>query len=314
MKEGIKYSVVIPCYKSAAMVEELAKRVCDVMGKFGSYEIIFVDDNSPDKCWEKITRICSLNPNTIGMQLMKNSGQGNATIAGIGIANGEYIITMDDDLQHPPEEIPVLLTTIDNDSDCDVIIGAPLQKRHGLIRRLGSSVINTVNNLFFKKDKELKFTGFRVIKRMVAKELTNMLVPYPAIGPMLYSITHRIKNVQFNHKPRKTGKSNYTVRKLFKQTLANFIGYSMFPLRLLAFVGAVGTFTSMLIGLYFLIRYFTVGITVAGWTSLLLVLTTIAGFIFFAFGIIGEYILRITIVSSKAPQATPRQIIRAEKN
>lgn len=306
---SIKYSIVIPCYNSASMLDELTSRVFKVMALYESFEIILVDDCSPDKSWEVIQTICEKDPRVIGVQLMKNSGQGSATLAGMRIAGGSFIITMDDDLQHPPEDIPILVNAIMEDQNCDVIIGCPKEKKHGITRRLGSNLINNVNSLFLQKDKRLRFTGFRALTNQVGKELTNILTPYPALGPMIYSITHRVKNVPFNHAPRKVDESNYDIRRIVKQTLGNFIGYSMLPLRLLAIIGGIGTFCSVFIGLYFIYRYFVVGITVPGWTSLVLVLISISGFIFFAFGIIGEYILRITMIASSTPQSFVRRHI-----
>lgn len=306
---SIKYSIVIPCYNSASILEELTSRIFKVMVLYESFEIILIDDCSSDKSWEVIQTICEKDQRVIGLQLMKNSGQGSATLAGIRVAGGSFIITMDDDLQHPPEDIPILVNAIMEDQSCDVITGCPKEKKHGITRKLGSSLINNMNSLFLQKDKRLCFTGFRIMTNQIGKELINIHTPYPALGPMIYSITHRVKNVPFNHELRKVGRSNYDIQCLVKQTLGNFIGYSMLPLRLLAIIGGLGTFCSVSISLYLIYRYFFIGISVPGWTSLLLTLISISGFIFFAFGIIGEYILRIMMITSSTPQFFVRRHI-----
>ena len=301
-------SVVIPVYGSERIIDQLYQELTNVLSEqYSDFEIIFVEDSSPDNVWNKIVNISSKDKNVIGIQLMKNSGQGAATLCGIKEASGEVIVTMDDDLQHPPSEIKKLVDYLLSNDSLDVVIGVPKEKRHNFVRRIGSDFINRLNSIFLNKDKNLRFTGFRAIRRQAAIGLTEISTPYPALGPLIIQVTRRIENTTFNHQKRVVGRSNYSFSRIIKQTLSNFIGYSMLPLRIMAFIGGIGIVTSIILGAFYLWRYFFVGISIAGWTSLILVLVSIAGFIFFAFAILGEYILRIMQVTNSNPQYSVRK-------
>lgn len=305
--ETCVYSVVVPVYRSEPMLSELYGRIVAVMESLGeAFEMIFVEDCGPDRSWKVLRELAGKDKRVTALQLMRNSGQGNATLAGIARAGGRFVITLDDDLQHPPEELPAMIRELRENDDLDVVIGAPAKKNHNAVRRIGSSLINRVNSVFLEKDPALFLTGFRVMRGSVARSLLEMRVPYPALGPMILSVTRRVRNVTVRNDPRKSGKSGYTARRIFKQTLSNLIGYSMLPLRLLALIGAAGIIISVLLAGYFLCRYFCVGIAVPGWMTLLLILLGISGFNFFAFAILGEYILRITQISA----GTTRFVVR----
>lgn len=311
----MKLSVIIPVYGSEKILPKLYERLKGVLqSNYPQHEIIFVDDCGPGASWSVIKGLCARDPDVKGVQLMKNSGQGSATLSGLSIAGGDIIVTMDDDLQHPPEELPKLVGALINDEELDVVIGATIEKKHNFIRRLGSNIINSMNSSFLNKDKSLRFTGFRAMRPNVAGELIKISTHYPALGPMILSVTRRVKNIPFDHQARDSGRSNYSFMKLYKQTLSNFIGYSMLPLRMLATLGLIGILFSIVLGLYFLWRYFFVGISTSGWTSTILVLISISGFNFFAFAILGEYILRISQTTTDTPQYTIRKTLNHQLN
>ncbi|NZA25313.1 glycosyltransferase family 2 protein [Luteimonas sp. SJ-92] len=295
MPANTGFSIVVPVYNSQATLPELHRRLTTTMEALGEpFELVFVEDGGRDGSWKVLETLAELDPRLKAVQLMRNSGQGNATLAGIEQSTGEIIVTLDDDLQHPPEEIPSMIGALRADHECDVVIGAPEIKRHNLVRRTGSALVNRVNTWFLHKDPELRFTGFRAMRRNVAEALLGQRVPYPALGPMLISITPRIVNLVVRHDARQHGRSGYDLRRIIKQTLANFIGYSILPLHMLAAIGAFGVLFSILFSVYFAVRYFAHGIGVPGWTTLLLTLLGLSGFNFFAFGVLGEYILRIS--------------------
>jgi glycosyltransferase involved in cell wall biosynthesis len=304
------YSIVVPVYNSERMLPELHRRLVRVFEQLSEpFEMVFVDDCGPGNAWGVLRELAEQDTRVVALQLMRNSGQGSATLAGIAQTRGEFVITLDDDLQHPPEEIPTLIEKLRENGDLDVVIGAPREKRHHIVRRMGSSFINRMNSVFLDKDPALRFTGFRIIRRQVADALVDMQVPYPALGPMIISITRRIENVIVQHDPRKEGRSGYTFRRMIKQTLSNFVGYSMLPLRMLAFFGSIGILASVVGGIYFLTRYFVVGIGVPGWTTLLLILLALSSFNFFAFAVLGEYLLRITQVSTRTYRYNVRETV-----
>lgn len=307
------YSVVIPVYNSATILPKLHERLTNVMQSLEkAYEVIFVDDCGPDNSWQVIHSLTAGDPHITGIQLMRNSGQGASTLCGLSHARGEIVITIDDDLQHPPTEIPRLLALLEEDEDLDVIMGVEKEKRHSAIRRFGSSLINQVNSFFLKKDPNLRFTSFRVMRKGVVRGLLEQRTQYPALGPMIVSVTHRIRNELVQHNKRLDGESGYTFSRIVKQTMSNFIGYSMLPLRLLAFTGLFGIAGSLVLALYFLTKYFYYGVSVPGWTTSVMLITILSGFNFLAFSILGEFILRILHAANGMPQYVARQVITSQ--
>ena len=306
------YSVVIPVYGSARILPELQQRLAAVMTALGeSYEIVYVDDCSPDDAWDVLQELTAADPTVTIVQLMRNSGQSNATLCGLAHARGETVITMDDDLQHPPEEIPNMLLALA--SEVDVVMGVPKAKQHHWFRRIGSTLMHEVNCFLLGKARNLRFTSFRVMRRPVVNGLLQLRTLSPALGPMINSVTHRIVNTVVQHAPRHEGRSGYTLRRLLTQTLNNLVGYSMIPLRFLAFLGIVGIFLSILFAAVLLGRYLMGGITVPGWTTIALLLVLLSGFNFFAFSIIGEYVLRILQRVNSTPQYFVRSRISSDQ-
>lgn len=303
--EMLGYSIVIPVYRSARILPELHERLTAVMCSLAvSYEIIFIEDCGRDDSWQVLQQLAAQDPALTVIQLMRNSGQSNATLCGLANARGRVIITMDDDLQHPPEEIPALIDALSE--DVDVVMGAPKEKRHHWFRRLGSSVMHNVNCYLLGKDRSLRFTSFRLMRRAVVDGLLTMRTLSPALGPMINSVTRRIINTTVQHAPRKEGVSGYTFSHLFSQTMSNLIGYSMLPLRLLAIVGAGGIVLSIVFAIVLVLHYLAGGV-IPGWTSIALLLVMLSGFNFFAFAILGEYVLRIL----QRVNATPQYFVRA---
>ena len=311
----IVYSVVIPVFNSAESIVKLVNRIISTLNSYGKlFEVILVDDCSNDKSWGLIKNLAKDNKNVKSLQLMKNSGQGNATLAGLKFSSGNFVITIDDDLQHPPEEITKFIDSIEADEDIDVIIGNPKVKNQSSFKTFGNYFNDKLNTLFFGKPKGLRFTGFRIIRRNVVNALLLCNTPYPAIGPMIVNTTSKVKNIEFKHEKRVHGKSNYNRSKLFNQFLSNFIGYSVLPLHMLAIIGLIGVVISTFAGLFFLFQYIFQGISVAGWTTLLLVLLILMGFSFLSFAILGEYLLRVSQVSTKTSRWNVRQVVNIYHN
>jgi dolichol-phosphate mannosyltransferase/undecaprenyl-phosphate 4-deoxy-4-formamido-L-arabinose transferase len=272
---------------------------------------VFVEDCGRDNSWQVLQTLAEKDERVCAIQLLRNYGQASATMCGLRHSRGRFVITMDDDLQHPPEEIPVLIGALEKDSNLDAVIGIPREKKHALWRRLGSEILNIINSYVFKKDRSLKFAGFRIMRRLVVDSLVQRNVPQPAIGALLCSITPRIANVHVRHKPRAVGRSGYTLSKIFALTLSNFLAFSDFPLRFLAGIGVVGIVGSFLFGTTLLIRYLRGGIGVPGWITLVLLSVGISGFQFFAFGLVGEYLLRVLQSVHHTPQYVVRQQVGA---
>lgn len=290
--ETPEYSVVIPVYNSETSLQELCKRIVAVFIKLGlSYEILFIDDFSSDNSWKLMQALREENENIKILQLMRNYGQHNAIMCGFHSVSGKYIITLDDDLQNPPEEIPKLINKINK--GYDAVIGAPESKKDTVFKNAGSSLIRYLTTKIFNKPKELKLSSFRIITRAVVGDIKNFKTPYPFIAGILLSITTNIANVTVKHDERKYGKSNYNLSKLLKLAFNLIVNYSAIPLRLIAFVGMAVSFLALFLGSFFMIRTLIYDSIVPGWTSVVVLLSFFNGILLAFLAMQGEYLARI---------------------
>ena len=299
--ELMNYSIIIPVYNGENTLIELYERIATVFDQLKSdFEVIFVDDGSKDKSWEILNQI-HIDDNRIRIiKLRKNYGQHAAVLCGLKHASGDFIITMDDDLQNPPEEILNLINSIIDRPDLDVVIGVPEQKNHGFFRRLGSSFINALTTKIFKKDRNLRMSSFRIMTRELANDLISLRIPEPAIGTMILVLTKNIENINVIHNPRAQGRSGYSFAKLLNLTYNNILSYSSLPLKIVSQIGLLSSFMSMILAVYFLIR--SRYVTVSGWVSTVVLISFFSGLILFSLGIIGEYLIRILMSVYDYPQ------------
>ncbi|MGN7613292.1 glycosyltransferase family 2 protein [Magnetococcales bacterium HHB-1] len=298
----INTSIVIPVFNAQNSLEPLLEQLIEHLEAVDSFfEILLVDDGSLDQSWEIISQWAEKDSRIKGILLMHNSGQGAATMAGLAHAKGDIIVTMDDDLQNPPHEVPNMLQYLIDHPQIDAVFGKPKIKKHSPWRRMGSFLVNTTSNLVFQQGKEFRLTSFRAMRRKVVLPLLRFNSPEPAIGALISTLTKRLANLEVDHQPRTEGKSGYSLPKLLRLTLSKFLGFSTFPLRFLAIFGLVGIILSVILGLFIFIRYLIGDITVPGWTTLTLLLIALSGFTFMAFGIIGEYLQQILICVRQDP-------------
>lgn len=292
--EPPQYSVVVPVYCGAATLPELQQRVSAVMASLGaSFEMLFIDDGSSDDSWPVIRSLAADDPRVRGVQLMRNYGQANAVMCGLSRARGRFVFTMDDDLQNPPEEMPKLIEAMTD--DLDVVIGAPIDKRHNAARNLASVIVNWLSGQMVHKGERIKLTSFRLIRSDVVGPLVDQNMPTPAPGAQLTTITKRVVNVPVEHHPRRAGSSGYTFAKMLNLAIAKFLGFSTAPLRMLSTIGLVGMLGSIATGAALLGMHLTGVINVPGYASTSLLLVAIAGINFLGFGILGEYLHQILI-------------------
>ncbi len=310
-KSSIDVSIVIPCYRSGRWLPELVERIIAAMdGLDLAYEIVLVNDASPDGTWNAIEQLVAEYPCVRGFDMLFNVGQFRATLCGLEHARGELIVTMDDDLQHPPEEIATLLEAIRARPEVDCVIGAYRRKRHGPIRRLGSRVMAHLNEAFYGKPRDLTITSFRVLRRQVAQAVCAHGTAKPIISPLLLRSTRRIVNVQVDHCPRPKGRSGYSLPRLVQITLDNLIGASTLPLKAVSLLGLASAAGSVVLGLVYLFRYLTGAIGVPGFVTQVLLITFFGGMTLLSVGILGEYVLRIIHEVARPPRYIVRH--RAE--
>ncbi|MDO4297716.1 MAG: glycosyltransferase family 2 protein [Lachnospiraceae bacterium] len=303
------YSVVVPVYNSEHTLNELYERVKAVFDEtlHEKFELILVDDGSRDHSYDIMEQLHDRDPRVKIIQQAKNFGQHPALLCGFHYVQGDFVITMDDDLQHPPEEIPKLIKVINERDDVDVIIAKYEGRKHNLIRRMGTWVSVYATSKMLKKPRDLEITSFRLIRRFIVDAIIQMNVRLPQIGNLLVQTSNRIINVPVKHDARKYGKSGYTFRRLAKDLFYDITTNSAFPLILVRNIGVISFVSSLCLALYFLIRYFLYGWTVEGWTSLMLIMLAFFGLILLSIGIIGEYLMHILDETKKMPNYVTRR-------
>jgi glycosyltransferase involved in cell wall biosynthesis len=200
VSDRVAHSVVVPVYNSADVLPMLHSRLTAVMDSLQApFELILVDDHSTDDSWTAITRIAQSDPRVVAYQLERNVGQGQATMIGLRWAAGEFLITLDDDLQHPPEEIPKLLAALRNSEGLDAVFGVPATPRSSRVRRFGSWLFNRLASVLLRKPKTLRNSGFRVIRRSLVERLPRDADFAPIVSTMMFVASRRIGVVSIEH-------------------------------------------------------------------------------------------------------------------
>ena len=293
-------SVVIPVYNSASSLALLVERLKPVLESIADrFEIILVNDGSRDESGQVMERLCGQNHQVRAIELMRNYGQHNALLAGIGEARFDTIVTMDDDLQNPPEEIPTLLAKLDD--GIDVVYGTPKEEEHGYWRVLASEVTKLVLQNAMGADTARKVSAFRAFRARVVEAFADFRNPYVNIDVLLTWGTTRFASVPVRHEARVFGESNYTWRRLLRHALNMMTGFSTWPLRVASLIGFGFTFLGGAILLYVVGRYYIEGGSVPGFPFLASIIALFSGAQLFALGIIGEYVGRMHFGSMSRP-------------
>ena len=286
------FSVVIPVYNSAKILAITVSRVRAFFLTRGlRFEVVLVNDGSSDASWEVISGLAQCNPEVVAIDLLKNYGQHHANLCGFREAKGDFIITMDDDLQNPPEEIDRLIETAQQ--GYDVVIGRFESKRHSFVRRLGSRFVGWLNRAVFEVNGDLTLSNFRIIRRDVVDRVCQDRSFSPYIPGLVLKYSARRCNVSVHHSPRAEGKSNYTWRKILRLVATILFNYSTIPLRYAAAFGFLVAGGSFLLSLYFLLSAMIMGTNAPGWASLVVLLSFFNGVLILLLSIIGEYLIRI---------------------
>ncbi|RPH63188.1 MAG: glycosyltransferase [Chloroflexi bacterium] len=288
-----KYSVVIPVFNSAGIVGQVIDQTGAFFSQHGwDYEIILVNDGSRDKSWEVISQKARENPHVVAINLMRNYGQHTAVYCGFEHSTGDFVITIDDDLQNPPEEIIHLIDKM-GEGGYDTILGRFKQKRHSNVRNLGSYGIRLINNRIFHCPKDIVPTNFRLIRREVIERILQYHTAYPYITGLVLMFSGRIGNAWVEHRERQEGKSNYNFYKIMSLVLRILFNYSVLPLRLVSTIGFVISLLSFLAGILLIINKLLQNVQAEGWTGIMVMLAFFNGMIILLLGMLGEYTVRI---------------------
>lgn len=299
-------SVVVPVYKGADTLDALVQRVGATLSKAAEqYELILVNDGSPDHSWEVILRLVQSYDWVRGVQLLRNYGQHNATLCGIRAARYEVIVTLDDDLQNPPEEMPLLLAKLSE--GYDVVYGAPQQVRQNLWRTLASQVIRLVLRNVMGDQVAWQVSPFRAFRASVREAFAHYSSPSVFVDVLLTWGAARFTAVTVRQDARAMGTSTYTFRKLLSLALNMLTGFSTLPLRAASTVGFIFTLFGMGVLAYVLGRYLILGYSIPGFPFLASVVSIFSGATLFALGIMGEYLARIYTHSMGQPPYVIRE-------
>lgn len=302
-------SVVVPVYNSTASLEKLADRLEPVLAAEARvFELILVDDGSQPDTWETIERITASKPWARGLRLMRNYGQHNALLCGIREARHDWIVTLDDDLQHPPEEIPRLLAALDQ--GFDVVYGTPQEDRHDYWRNLASQFTKLVLATTMGAETARWVSAFRVFRAQLRDAFAEAHGPYVSIDVLLTWGTARFGSVQVRHDPREIGASQYSVRRLVTHAFNMLTGFSVLPLQLATWTGFALTLFGMGTLVFVVGRILLQGAAVPGFAFLASLIAIFAGAQLFSLGIIGAYLARMHFRSMRRPAYAVRERTR----
>jgi glycosyltransferase involved in cell wall biosynthesis len=285
-------SIIIPVYRSAESLSELHRRLADVFdARAQALEILFIEDCGGDDSWDIIKRLSLDDQRVRGLRMSRNYGQHNALLCGIRAARGEVIVTMDDDLQHPPEELPKLLAKLDE--GFDVVYGPPQQERHGLLRDLASQITKLALAEAMGAANARQVSALRVFRTELREAFAGYRSPTVNIDVLLTWASTRFAAVPVGHEPRKFGESGYTAGKLIRHALNMMTGFSTRPLQIASLIGFGFALFGFVVLAYVLIRWLLQGSTVPGFAFLACIIAIFSGVQLLALGIIGEYLARM---------------------
>lgn len=295
----VDVSIVVPVYGGSLALAELCGRVAITMQSTGlSHEVILVDDRGQAEAWGIICSVANNDPHVVGLRLGRNFGQHAATICGIARARGEWIVTMDDDLEHPPEAIPSLLAA--GSEDYPLVYGVFKQRTHAAYRNLSSELMRRMLKRAFP-DLNEDYCSFRAIHAPLAKQLDRFGLNRPYIDGMLSWLTASAVTVSVPHEQRTHGKSTYTLRKLISHAVNIFVTFSHLPLRIATFGGAALASLSFLSLLYIIYGRLSGSITDPGYASIMSAVLFACGIQLLILGVVGEYIGRLMGATFRRP-------------
>jgi polyisoprenyl-phosphate glycosyltransferase len=302
-------SVVVPVYKSQECIEALVKRVGAVLsGTVESFELILVNDCSPDGSWAAITAAAKQYAFVVGVNLRKNFGQDNALMAGLRHSRGGVVVIMDDDLQHDPADIPALFDKVREGHD--VCFARFERKKQHLWKNMGSRLNSAVACLIMNKPRNLYLSPFKAIERGVVDEIVRYGGPFTYIDGLILTITSDLVEIPATHGYRFAGRGNYGFVRSFQVWMKLLTSFSVAPLRWITLLGFIVSGFSFLLACYFVAEYCFTGTTIEGWTSLIVGVLFFGGVQLVALGMLGEYVGRNFITVNRRPQYVERETIR----
>ncbi len=302
-------SFVIPCYRSSQTIGKVVEELDAAMGRLPeyTYEIVLVNDCSPDDTFGTIRTLCEKRKDICGINLARNFGQHAALMAGFQYTHGEVVVCLDDDGQTPAEEVGKLLAGIED--GYDVVYARYIHKQHSGFRNFGSKINERMTRVMLGKPKELYLSSYFAAKRFVVDEMLRYTNPYPYVIGLVLRTTKNIANVDVTHREREEGVSGYTLGKLLGLWFNGFTAFSIKPLRVATAMGCITAFGGFLYGIYTVVKKFVNPNVPVGFSAMMAALVFIGGMIMLMLGLIGEYIGRIYISLNNSPQYVIKECI-----
>ena len=303
MRPAPELSVVIPVYGSSTILPALAQRLEAALSPAfgtGNYEVVLVHDCGPDDAWEVIRSLSATRPWLRGLDLRRNAGQHNAIMAGLRVARGRYVVTMDDDLQHDPEDVPRLVEALR--AGADLVYAQFPRKQHALWKRLGSRFNDRVAQWLLKKPRGLYLSPFRAFDGGLRGEVLRYQGPFVYLDGLLLQSTLRIETVTATHHSRGDGRSGYSLRKSVSLWLQMATSFSIVPLRMVSLAGALASCLAFVVALAVLVQKLRHPDLPVGWASLIVTILFMGGLQLLALGAIGEYTGRVLLNVNNRPQ------------
>ncbi|MBR2470398.1 MAG: glycosyltransferase family 2 protein [Fibrobacter sp.] len=303
----MKLSFVIPCYRSENTIGTVVQEIRDTVATRPGidYEIVLVNDCSPDNVWQVIKQLAAEDSHIKGICLAKNFGQHSALMAGYGQTTGDYVISLDDDGQTPANECFKLVDKLEE--GFDVVYACHVRSTQKIYRRFGSFVNRKMAESIIGQPKNLHASSFFIARKFVIDQITQYQNSFPYIGGLIFRTTKKIGSVEIQHRKRILGESNYTLMSLLSLWINGFTAFSVKPLRIATYIGILSALSGLGFGVYIIVRKIMMPDILIGYTSMMSVVLFIGGMIMLLLGLIGEYIGRIYISINQAPQYVIRE-------
>jgi undecaprenyl-phosphate 4-deoxy-4-formamido-L-arabinose transferase len=300
-------SIIIPVFNSEEILAELSKQI-DLSLTNTSYELILINDCSKDNSWDIISSLQKENEHIIGVNLRKNSGQDNAIMAGLNFSSGEYAVIMDDDLQHSPKDI--LLLVNECKKGFDVCYANFNKKKQKWWKNVGSWLNGRIAEILIKKPKNIYLSPFQVLHKDIVKEVIKYKGPYPYVQGLILRVTDNLTQINIDHYKRLAGKGNFNLIRSIIVFVKLMTSFSVIPLRIATVMGFVTAFIGFAMIPYYLAMYFFNDEIIEGWTSLMIIILMLGGLLLISLGMLGEYIGRMFLDINQKPQFVIKKVLK----
>lgn len=304
------FSIVIPCYRSGDWLDELVSRIEQTMTTLGEdFEVILVNDASPDETWSAIAALAERYAFVRGIDMLFNTGQNRATLCGLEHSRGQWVVIMDDDLQHSPEAIPLLIERVREQPAVDCVLAKFDVKYHSWLRNLGSRFASRLFTHLYGKPKGIAASSFRILSRKLVDAICRYRTATPLVGPLIYLSTRKIANVVIPHQPRQAKRSGYSLFGLIGLVVQNYLSVSTFPLRAISILGLLAAAASLGLAAFYLVQYALGKVTYPGFMTQVLLILFFGGMTLVGIGLIGEYLIQIMREVRQAPRYAIREAV-----